>query len=357
MTDGKDKPWNLKKPMPNRPNLAAVARASQAASTDKQVKDLLRQLESERKAHTQTVLALEKSRSVRSELLTSPKPRRSAASSGDIVEVIFSDVHGNQHDPAAFAALLGDLAMLKPDRIIIGGDFINCGGFLAEHHTLGYVAETEDSYEEDVAVANVLLDAIIEESGCPDIHYIEGNHEWRVERWALTQRLSHHKDIHLLRRTFCAEHVLHLADRGIKYYHQGVTHGDCQVPGWVKFDKAFFVHKISNARNAADVALTKAGGNIVFFDTHRADFKPKNVPGLGLISAWNPGCLCQRQPHYANTNPTEWTHGYLVRFISKATGNFQMINVSINEGESYAGMLLQGTTPVPAGDQHSVIIE
>ena len=322
-------------------NLAAVARASQAVSTDKQFKELKHQLDAERKAHAQTVAALEKSRDVRPKLLAAPKAHTTQASSGDIVEVIFSDVHGNQHDPAAFGALLSDLKMLKPDRIIIGGDFINCGGFLAEHHTLGYVAETEDSYEEDSAVANVLLDSVIEQSGCSDIHYIEGNHEWRVERWALTQRLAHHKDIELLRRAFCAEHVLKLADRGIRYYRQGVTHGDCQVPGWVRVDRAFFVHKISNAANAADVALTKAGGNIVFFDTHRADFKSKNVPGVGLISAWNPGCLCKRQPHYANTNPTGWTHGYLVRFISKATGNFQMVNVSIDEGESYASMLLR----------------
>jgi hypothetical protein len=157
----------------------------------------------------------------------------------------------------------------------------------------------------------------------------------------LTQRLAHHKDVELLRKTFCAEHVLRLADRGIRYYRQGEMHG-CEVPGWVKLDKAFFVHKISNAKDAASVALAKAAGNIVYFDTHRAGFKPTYLPGVGLISAWNPGCLCKRQPLYANTNPTEWTHGYLLRFISRATGAFQMINVTINDGGvSYAGALLK----------------
>jgi hypothetical protein len=323
-----------------KPNaLQNIVSKSQVAAALNEAAAARSQLEAERRAHAETVKALERVRFTKP-----PKkitPRTSTAGTGDIVEVIFSDVHGNKHDPAAMAAFLGDLKSLNPDRLIIGGDFIDCGGFLAEHHTLGYVAETEDSYEDDVAVANSLLDQILAAARPSEVHYIEGNHEWRVERWALTQRLAHHKDTDLLRRTFCPEHVLRLKDRGIAYYHQGKTHGDCDTPGWVKIDKAFFVHKISNARDAAGQAMAKAAGNIVFFDTHRAQFKPMHLPGVGLISAWNPGCLCKRQPLYANTRPTEWTHGYLVRFISKKTGNFQMTNITINDGVSYASLLLK----------------
>jgi hypothetical protein len=318
---------------------AAAASAAQVADHVTKVKALEKELAAERAAHAVTVKTLERVRHGSRKVVRAPKAVAPKVGSGDLVEVIFSDVHGNQHDPAAFAALLGDLKALKPDRIFIGGDFINCGGFLAEHHTLGYVAETDDSYEDDVRVSNILLDAIVEASGCGDIHYLEGNHEWRVERWALTQRLAHHKDIEHLRRTFAPEHVLRLAERGIRYYRQGRDHG-CGIPGWVRLDKVFFVHKLSNAADAASVAMAKAGGNVCYFDTHRAAFKPKFVPGIGLLAAWNPGCLCQRQPLYANTRPTEWTHGYLVRFISKATGSFQMVNVTIDEGKSFASSLL-----------------
>jgi len=329
--------------MKNQRSLLEVVNASKVTAAENDAAMARAQLEAERRAHSETVKALERSRFAKA-----PKkitPATSKAGTGDIVEVIFSDVHGNKHDPAAMAAFLGDLRTLRPDRLIIGGDFIDCGGFLAEHHTLGYVAETEDSYEEDVAVSNSLLDQILAAASPSEVHYVEGNHEWRVERWALTQRLAHHKDVDLLRRTFCPEHVLRLKDRGIRYYRQGQTHGDCNTPGWVKIDKAFFVHKISNARDAAGQAMAKAAGNIVFFDTHRAAFKPMHLPGVGLISAWNPGCLCKRQPLYANTRPTEWTHGYLVRFISRKTGNFQMTNITINEGTSYASLLLKPKTP------------
>jgi hypothetical protein len=279
--------------------------------------------------------ALAKARRAR---VSVPPPRRFPKLKGDLVEVIVSDIHGNKHEPAALAAFLADLAVIKPDRVFLGGDILDCGGFLAEHHTLGYVAETADSYEEDVAATNLILSKIQHESGDAECHYLEGNHEWRVERWAVTQRLAHHKDIELLRRTFAAEHVLELKRRRITYYRQGELHGDCRVPGWVKLGKLFYVHKLSNARDAAGAALGKTAANVVFFDTHRAAFAPRHLPGVGLISAWNPGCLCRRQPLWMNTNPTGWNHGYLVRFISR-TGLFQMVNVSIENGVSFGGSM------------------
>jgi len=257
---------------------------------------------------------------------------------GDRVEVIVSDIHGNKHDPAALAAFLLDLKDINPDRVFLGGDIIDCGGFLAEHHTLGYVAETEDSYETDIAATREILNRIQSAAPRAKIHYLEGNHEWRVERWAVTQRLAHHRDTEMLRRTFAPEFVLDLKARGITYYRQGEHHGNCRVPGWVKLDGLNYVHKLNNARNAADVALGQTAANVVFFDTHRADFQPRNLPGIGLIAAWNPGCLCKRQPLWCNTRPTGWTHGYLVRFIA-AGGQFQMVNVSIENGVSFGGAL------------------
>lgn len=318
----------------------AAARAAASREHKYEVERLTAELASVKNAHRETLQALNAARIASTKLHKVAKASPTKVTSDDLVEVIFSDVHGNKHDPAAFARLISDLKGLKPDRIIIGGDFIDCGGFLAEHHTLGYVAEQEDSYEDDIRVSNLLLDEVIMAAPTAEIHYIEGNHEWRVERWAVTSKLAHYKDVEMLRKTFAAEYVLRLKERGIRYYRQGQIHGDCTVPGWVKFDKVSFVHKISNSSDAADVALSKATGNICYFDTHRASFKPKYKPNLGLIAAWNPGCLCKRQPLYANTNPTEWTHGYLVRFISRKTGNFQMVNVTIDDGKSFAGALL-----------------
>jgi len=61
---------------------------------------------------------------------------------GDIVRVLIPDTHGAKIDRAAVSALLADLKTLAPHEIIFLGDHVDCGGFLAQHHVMGYVAET-----------------------------------------------------------------------------------------------------------------------------------------------------------------------------------------------------------------------
>ena len=296
-----------------------------------EVDSLVEQVRSYKVRYSEAVATVKKASSVKFKRATvKPHPKLK----GDFVEVIVSDIHGNKHDPAAFAAFEADLKVINPNRVFLGGDIMDCGGFLAEHHTLGYVADGLDCYEDDLAATNDILNRIQSAAPSANIHYLEGNHEWRVERWALTQRLAHHRDIEMLRQTFCAEHRLGLAERGITYYRQGLRHTGCSIQGWVNLDNLFYVHKISNAVDAGRVAVSKTGGNVVFFDTHRSAFAPKKMPAAGLIAAWNPGCLCKLQPLYANTNPTGWTHGYLVRFVSR-TGLFQMVNISIENGISF----------------------
>ena len=54
--------------------------------------------------------------------------------------VIIPDSHGCYIDEGAAAAMLADLAVIRPASIIMLGDHLDCGGFLAQHHTIGFVA-------------------------------------------------------------------------------------------------------------------------------------------------------------------------------------------------------------------------
>jgi hypothetical protein len=54
---------------------------------------------------------------------------------------------------------------------------------------------------------------------------------------------------------------------------------------------------------------------------------------IGDIRAWNPGCLCQLQPLWCHTRPTDWNHGYGVQSVLPS-GEFLHINVPIIEGRS-----------------------
>lgn len=307
--------------------------------------DLARQLAAEKAAHaaTQKQLAgaIAAAQSARRVHISPPKPGRAARrAGGDRVRVLIPDTHGAKGDRAAIAALLTDLKTLDPDEIIFLGDHVDCGGFLAQHHVLGYVAETTYSYEEDIAHANALLDQVTAAAPRARLEYIEGNHERRVETWAVTQTLRHRQDSAMLRRLVAPEFLLKLKERGIPYYRQGEFYDNLPVPGVIKRGKCFFFHGISTAKNAVAATIQRIGGNCVSAHTHRAQSDIIRMVGTGVIGSWNPGCLCEMQPLWQHTAPTNWTQGYALQLV-RASGAFLHLNVPVLNGETHLAPLFK----------------
>ena len=198
---------------------------------------------------------------------------------------------------------------------------------------MGYVAETDYSYEDDLAHANAFLTALQEAAPRAKIEYIEGNHERRIETWAVTQTLRHSRDAEGLRQLYAPEFRLRLKERGIAYYRQGLFYDGLNTPGVIKRGKCFFVHGISTAKNAVAATVAKFAGNCVFGDTHRQQAEIIRLVNVGVVGGWNPGCLCELQPLWQNTNPTHWSHGYGVQLISPG-GAFLHLNVPVIDGQS-----------------------
>lgn len=269
---------------------------------------------------------------------TPPKPRVRSSRKEDTTRIILNDVHGSMMDRSAVEAFLSDLKDWDPDEVILNGDIIECGGFLAAHHTLGYVAQTEYTLQDDIAAGNWLLDCIQKAAPRATIHYIEGNHEDRLERWIIDQTMRHSRDSEFLRQLIGPENMLRLKERGISYYRRGEHHIPGLPPGWIKLGKIFFVHELGGGKNAASAAVGRTAGNVVFAHTHQSDESTMVLPGVGLVKAWNPGCLCQMQPLWRHSNPTNWSHGYAVQFVAKS-GEFLHLNIPIWNGKSLAGNL------------------
>jgi hypothetical protein len=269
------------------------------------------------------------------------KPRPRPKTKTDTVRLIANDVHGSMMDRAAVEAFLGDVRRLSPDEIILNGDIVDCSGFLALHHTLGFVPQTAYTYQDDIAHANWFLDQIQDAAPSAKIHYLEGNHEDRVERWAIQQTLSHSRESAFLHDLVSPEKLLSVKERGIAYYRRSIVHVKGLPPGWIKLGKIFFVHQLGNGKNAARDAVTSAGGNVVYADTHREDSASIVLPGVGLLKAWNPGCLCELQPLYCKTRTTGWSHGYGYEVVAKS-GEFMHVNVPIWEGRSLLGNMMEG---------------
>jgi hypothetical protein len=105
------------------------------------------------------------------------KPLKEKGSKGDYIRVVIPDTHGMFVDQDAVNAMLGDIESLTAKEVVLLGDHLDCGGFLAQHHVLNYQAELQYSYEQDCEAANQFLDQVQKASPDSDNHFLFGNHE------------------------------------------------------------------------------------------------------------------------------------------------------------------------------------
>jgi predicted phosphodiesterase len=268
-----------------------------------------------------------------------PTQRQNRTSKGCYVRLIIPDTHGSAIDPNAAAAMFSDCERLKPREIIHLGDAIDCGGFLAQHHVWGYVAESEYTFESDVAAANVFFDRLQAIAPKAVIHYLEGNHDRRIETWCVTQSLRNQIDAGYLKKMFGVRIQLHIEKRGIHHWEQGKRYMDCRIPATIRLGNCFFTHGTKHGKNAASAMLGRFAGNVVFGHVHKLLSASDRTVKDGEIGAWCPGSLCFEQPLWRHSDPTDWCQGYGLQLV-RPNGDFLHINVPIIGGKSYLVDLL-----------------
>jgi hypothetical protein len=255
------------------------------------------------------------------------------------IRFIVPDTHGSLIDQKASAAMFADLEQMgdKVREVVLLGDHLECGGFLAEHHVLGYVAQSEYKFVDDVVAANAFLDRIQQLAPKAKIHYLEGNHENRIERWVVDRVVGHSQDKSFLQSMFCTESVLGLKSRGIEFYSSGGFYG-LRVPGAIKLGKCHFLHGSNHGKDVARKMAGMFGGNVVFAHVHTQQAVTVRTVTAGEIGAWCPGCLCALQPLYRHSSITDWSLGYAFQIVHSGSDDFLHINVPVIGDRS----LLQG---------------
>lgn len=251
------------------------------------------------------------------------------------LRIFLCDLHGAYADPEVLPVLFDDLKRLQVAEVILGGDMVDAGGFLAEHHTLGFVAEMDYTYEDDLHATNQFLDTL--QSICPNASftYLQGNHEWRVDRWVVNHCAGKKKDASFLLKQISPTHQLYLEKRGIEFIHALDRHEEMRVGGTIKRGKWCYTHKASGRSGGATAgqkALSYYSSNVVFGHTHTPTLASKSTVTESLL-AINPGCLCKLQPVYAHTDPTSWRHGYLLQVCDRS-GDALSIPITIDRGVS-----------------------
>jgi predicted phosphodiesterase len=263
-----------------------------------------------------------------------PERRPSKAAKGSFIRLILGDTHGSYAAWDAVNAMLGDAERMDVREVVHLGDGLECGGWLAQHHTLGFVPQAAYSYEDDVNAANQLLDRLQAATPNAKHYYVCGNHEWRIEREILKRTVGHYKDSKFLLDKMGPEAVLNLKARGIKYIASDLHHNQLEAKGTLQLGKCLFTHGAwLLGDNAPRRALNVLKSNVCFGNTHRIGMAIQQSAHEPLLGAWTFGCLCERVPLYMNTKPTDWAHGYGLQSVNK-DGTFFTIPVPIRKGKS-----------------------
>lgn len=263
-----------------------------------------------------------------------PGPAVKMETKDDTITFIMPDSHGMYSDQNAMSLFVNDAKACQPDHIIGLGDHLDCGGFLAQHHVLGYVAQLGYSYEDDLAACGAHLDAIQKAAPSAQIELLEGNHEERVERWCVQQTLSNAKDAEALRCAWAPQFRLRLKERGIQYYRRSECYDGIGVPGVINRGNVYYTHEGAGGSDPARAHLSKFGGNVVFGHIHRMVSVTGQMVATDEIGAWSFGCLSVKQPLWQHSRCTTWTHGYGVKLTNRS-GRFLMLSIPLIGGESY----------------------
>jgi len=251
-----------------------------------------------------------------------------------------ADGHGMRQDKKAVSAFLADVKAHDPDEIILLGDWLDCEGWLAKHHVIGFVSNCDYTYQEDIRATNDFLDRLQTAAPNAVIRYFYGNHEDRVERAIVDMVLGNAADAAFLNQLWGIESVLRLKERGIESIRRDVIYSEGLPRGWLKLGNMCFAHDAGGkGKNAARDVVAKAAMNVTFGHTHREDTATIVFPGVGICKAFNPGCLCQVQPIYMHSDPDSWSQGYAIDFIAKS-GLFQRVQIPIWRGESLGAAML-----------------
>lgn len=238
--------------------------------------------------------------------------------------VILPDVHFPEHSEEALALALKAVEVLKPTHTLLLGDVLDCSAF--SEHSKRTIQEDEayDFEEAEIKPCNAMLD-FIQKNTKEHTYFLEGNHEARIERWAVKGGQANKSIYKLISpQHTLAKHRKNFtmvpyavptgAQRGfvqiVKHSSQMRTGGLVAVHGW------------SFARHAARLHLEKSRSqSIVFGHTHRQQVETSRDPWSGqIVKAFNPGTLSKLEPLYAvGGSPTDWSHGFALCYVGETS--------------------------------------
>lgn len=247
---------------------------------------------------------------------------------------VFPDIHFPDQDEVALELALKAHEILNPEYSLFLGDVLDCGLFSSHAKKTISEAQGYDFKEMEIDPCNAMLDRV-QANTKKFTHYLEGNHEQRIERWAVNNGRVGESLYHLIspRQTLW---------KNPKRTNFKITPYDVPVGnrmGYVQVVKPsprmksgglVAVHGWSFAKHAARVHLELSRSqSVIHGHTHRMQLDVSRDPWTGApIKAMSPGTLAKLQPVYAHGGrPSEWSHGFALIYVGRNTWTEYLINI------------------------------
>lgn len=227
--------------------------------------------------------------------------------------LVLGDLHIPDHceDTLAHAFRYG--LKKNVDCVILGGDVLDWYSLssfekLASGHTL----------QDEIDCSQAMLRVIRKHFPEQKLLWLDGNHEYRVERHKMKNVAIASLDAMRVKQ------LLFLKDFNVEHYDGFAT---------LRVGKLNIMHghKLAGAgKMVARNKLMNAMDNIMFFHHHTVqDYFVKTLTG-DIIGSWAVGCCCQLRPDFSIHN--SWLNGFAIIKVN-VNGTFTVDNKKIINGE------------------------
>jgi predicted phosphodiesterase len=217
------------------------------------------------------------------------------------VALLIPDSHiPNEHKN--YDLMLRAARKLCPDTVVILGDYADCES-LSSHeptHTRG-----RRDFLEEVRAVRMRLRQLSGLVGVQNLHYVMGNHEWRLERYLA-------KNAPALSNIVSVDAMFALKENGWKVTEYRET---------LRIGKLNITHDTGSAgTNAHRTAATDYMGNAIIGHTHRMAYEVKGRPGAEPTLAAMFGWLGdpKKVDYLHQVKASHWVHGFGVAYFDKS---------------------------------------
>ncbi len=268
---------------------------------------------------------------------TNPKPtgkvlpdrRKYQPRPGSHLVLVLPDLHLPYQDQAALDCVMTAHAALKPKKTVILGDWLDCQAF-SQHPVKSFAEERAHGFfESEIKPCRELLDEL--EKNTDEIVFIEGNHEFRLERTILQLGGDMADLFELVSPKRLLSEGRQKPFKFIPYSPRGET---LDQSTYKIADDLRALHGWTHSVHASAQHLAKAKTcSVIHGHTHRRQSYETRDPFTNrVLMGFCPGTLSRLQPIYQTNNPTEWTHGFSLIWVSDELDRWTAYSPRIDDG-------------------------